>query len=178
MKTATWWRGICISGLIMACAGFGAGCEDDNNDDSASATDIVNTNATDVIHQPDTEPDETADPVPEVTTQVLFDKSRRILGETSFTVLTDATPGAGTVTIEASWTTTDNLAANAPIDIPLEFIVNEGVAGAGNFHNAGHKSPFSSAVVMPANTACKIQVKNNVNDCISEIHLKATYSSD
>ena len=162
---------VCAAGLALACAWALAGCEDDDNGESVETTAIANTDATDLVDPNDAAP-------PPAATSVLFDKTRRILGETSFTVLTAETPAKGTVRVEASWTTTDQLAGNSEIDAPLEFTVNEGVAGAGAFHNAGHLSPFSGSVAMPADTACKIRVNNNVNDCISEIRLRAIFTAD
>ena len=176
MKSISRWGRFCAVTLVAAWAGTLAGCEDDDGGEGAETTAIVNTNATEFANQND---DETA-PVATTpaATSVLFDKTRRILGESSFTVQTAETPAAGTVRIEASWTATDQLAGYAEIDVPLEFTVNEGVAGAGAFHNAGHNSPFSGSVSMPANTACRIQVENNVNDCISEIRLRAIFTAD
>jgi hypothetical protein len=86
---------VCAAGLALACAWALAGCEDDDNGESAETTAIANTNATDLVDQND------AAPTP-VATSVLFDKTRRILGETSFTVLTAETPAKGTVRVEAS----------------------------------------------------------------------------
>ena len=113
-----------------------------------------------------------------MTTKVLLDINQGVAGGEGFGVLTDPTPSAGTVKIEASWVAIDLIAAGAPIDIPLEFLVNDGVAGAGGFHNAGHPSPFSGSVGMPASLKCKIQVYNNVSDSMATVHLKATWTAD
>ena len=178
MRTSDW-RRFLIVGLAAAVGCLmAAGCEDDDGDDAdeaAATTAVVNTNAVDLVEGAD---DDATTVPPSATTQVLLDRTSRVLGESSWTVQTAATPAAGTVRIEATWTTIDLIAGGAPIDIPLEFTVNEGVAGAGGFHNAGHASPFSGAVSMPANTACKIEVGNNVNDCIAEVHLRAVFTSN
>ena len=180
MNAVKWWQWLCVGLLATACSLATTGCDDDDDDEDVSdaPTVVVVTNTvhetTVVVTNPPA-----ADPEPAVTTRVLLDRTLDVDGEDGFGVLTEATPAAGTVTVEASWTCIDLITGGgASIDIPLEFKVNEGVAGAGSFHNAGHPSPFTGAVGMPAGVACSIQVYNNTSDSLATVHLKATWTAN
>ncbi len=180
MSAMKWLSWLCIGLLATGLSLTMTACEDDGGDDSETTTAVVTNTVTGAIHTNTvvTTNAPTPTPTPTPTTQVLLDISRGVGGGEGFGVFTEATPSAGTVKIEASWVAIDLIAGGAPIDIPLEFLVNDGVAGAGSFHNAGHPSPFSGSVGMPASLNCKIQVYNNVSDSMATIHLRAIFTPD
>ena len=179
------WMKWCLIGLLTAsCAWMTLGCSDDDDDEEAPGTTTVvvtntvggvtRTNTVVVTNPPAATP--AATPAPAPTSRVLLDIGQGVAGGSGFGVMTDPTPAAGTVTITATWTCIDLIAGGAPIDVPLEFLVNDGVAGAGGFHNAGANSPFTGAVGMPASLGCNIQVKNNVSDSMATVRLRAVWT--
>ena len=168
MKCWSWLMAIALGTSTLMIVGCGG--DDDDDEDAAtpeasSAAAATATNAT---------------ATPSVTSKVLMDKRVNASGGAGFSVIhySDPTPQAGKVTITATWTASDLIAGGAPIDIPLEFRVNEGVAGAGSFRNAGANSPFTGAVGMPEGLKCKIVVINNVNDSTATVRLRAVWTAN
>ncbi len=168
MKCWSWLMAIALGASTLMIVGCGG---DDDDEDAAtpegssSAASATTTNAT---------------ATPSLTSMVLMDKTVNVSGGSSWSVIhySDPTPQAGRVTITATWTASDLIAGGAPIDIPLEFRVNEGVAGAGSFVNSGHKSPFSGAVAMPAGVKCKIVIIDNIADSTATIRLRAVWTAN
>lgn len=167
MKYWSWLMAIALGASTLMIVG----CGGDDDDDEDVATPKPSSGAAATTNAPAT---------PSVTSMVLMDKTVIASGGAGFSVIhySDPTPRAGRVTITATWTASDLIAGGAPIDIPLEFRVNQGVAGAGSFVNSGHNSPFTSAVDMPASLKCQIVVINNVANSTANIRLRAVWTAN
>lgn len=181
------WLKWCLIGLLTAsCAWMTLGCSDDDDDEEAPGTTtlvvtntvggVTRTNTVVVTNPPAATPAPAPAPAAAPASRVLLDIGQGVAGDSGFGVMTDPTPAAGRVTITATWTCIDLIAGGASIDVPLEFLVNDGVAGAGGFHNAGANSPFTGAVNMPASLGCTIQVRNNVSDSMATVRLRAVWT--
>ena len=194
------WRWI-LTGLLLAGMVFWSSCGGGDDDDSADVQNVETATGTGSATTGGTSTNVTSgggtstNPAPGATLNtnllvnlrtnitlpslqtVLLDKRVIVTDTASVTVTANPAPGAGTVKVTATWTTEDLMAGGAPIDIPLEFWLNQGGSG-GSLHNAGHKSPWSGAVGVPAGQACKIQVINNVVKSRATVGLKAVWTAN
>ena len=189
-----------LSGLLLAGMVFWSGCGGGDDDDGADAQNEETATGTGSATTGGTSTNVTSggtttNPAPGVTLNtnlvvnlrtnitlpslqtVLLDKRVIVTDTASATVTANPAPGAGTVKVTATWTTEDLMAGGAPIDIPLEFWLNQGGSG-GSLHNAGHPSPWSGAVGVPAGQACKVQVINNVVKSRATVSLKAVWTAN